>query len=181
MKISYLMQTIIAFLAFAILSSVRLHRVYRSKKQLAQGHADAAESPDQPVEAKSKVRTHDKDQGHIEICLNALSEFHKAQCLYSIALQIASFVALYGKNSAYKDSFDEAYLLLLSADGLIPTSITFYTLMLFRYVNDYHIVLTSISALLASVTGFNLLLQNFFAMTLSGAIGLIAVANYLLK
>ena len=43
--------------------------------------------------------------------------------------------------------------MLISADGLVPVALTFYTLMLRRKTTLYHIVLTSISTLLASATG----------------------------
>ena len=76
------------------------------------------------------------------------------QCYYAIALLIAAFVALYGGNNAERAQLDEAFLLLISADGLIPVALTLYTLMLFRRSTLYHIVLTVISALLASSTGF---------------------------
>lgn len=83
-----------------------------------------------------------------------MGEFPKLQCYYAIALLIASFVALYGRNDADRAQLDDVFLMLISANGLIPVSLTFYTLMLLRRTTPYHIVLTIMSALLASTTGF---------------------------
>ena len=83
-----------------------------------------------------------------------MEEFHKVQCYYAIALLIASLVALYGRNETEKSQLDNGFLLLISANGLIPVSLTFYTLILVGRTTQYHVVLTVISALLASTTGF---------------------------
>ncbi|KAL8746455.1 MAG: hypothetical protein Q9190_001517 [Brigantiaea leucoxantha] len=88
-----------------------------------------------------------------------LIEFHKLQCYYSITLQIASFLALYGPPSAaesIKNPFDEAFLLLVSTNSIIPIALTFYTLGLSDRVTLYHILLTSLSAILGSCTGIEI-------------------------
>ena len=88
-----------------------------------------------------------------------LSDFHKLQCYYSITLQIASFIALYGPPSithSIKNPFDEAFLLLVSTNGIIPIAIMFYTLGLCNRVNLYNVLLTSLSAILGSCTGIQI-------------------------
>ena len=65
-------------------------------------------------------------KGHFGFWLRSLSEFHKAQCFYSIALQIASFVTIYGKE---KNRMDDTFPLLISADGILPVATVLYTLL----------------------------------------------------
>ena len=93
-------------------------------------------------------------KSHSKLWISAMGDFHKLQCYYAIALLVASFVALYGRNDAARAQLDDAFLMLISANGLVPVSLTFYTLTLLRRTTPYHIVLTIMSALLASTTGF---------------------------
>lgn len=64
---------------------------------------------------------------------------------------MASFVAIWGKD---RNQTDDLYLLLISADGLVPIAITLYTLLLIGHAQPYDVFLAGISALLASITGF---------------------------
>lgn len=149
------MQTLIALMAFAILGAYNLRRVYQSKKNLAHGNFQGPITKGDPTQASQTVQRHKNDKGHIDLWLQCLSEFHKAQCFYSIALQIASFVAIYGKN---KNRSDNMFLLLISADGLVPISIALYTLLILRHAQIYDVVLAGTSALLASISGFSVIL-----------------------
>ena len=156
MTISYLIQTLIALLGFAVLASVRLRRhLAKNKRERAAQHTIKEKGA---WTSSSKVAANPPNLGnkksHSKLWIFAMGEFHKLQCYYAIALLIASFVALYGGNGAERAQLDDIFLLLISANGLIPVSLTFYTLMLLRRTTPYHIVLTMISALLASTTGF---------------------------
>lgn len=106
------------------------------------------------------------DEGHVRSWLFSLSDFHKAQCFYSIALQIASFVATNGKN---RNRVDELFLLLISADGILPIAIALYTLVLLEQARNHDVVLAGISALLASITGFSIVLAYPSTTTIDGA------------
>lgn len=149
------MQTAIALLAFGFLFAVHVRESYRSKRSVARDISTKLNFPKRSPEAKPQIDMGRHDKDHFEVWLHAVSEFHKAQCLYSIALQIASFVAIYGGN---KNRQDDMFLLLISADGLIPVALALYTLMLRGHAHCYHVILTAISALLASITGFSIVL-----------------------
>ena len=156
MTISYLVQTLIALLGFAVLASVRLRRhLAKKKRERAAQHTIKEKGV---WISSSKIAANPPTLGnkksHSKLWIFAMGEFHKLQCYYAIALLIASFVALYGRNDADRAQLDDVFLMLISANGLIPVSLTFYTLMLLRRTTPYHIVLTIISALLASTTGF---------------------------
>lgn len=120
------------------------------------GNSPSIDSPRHSFEAEPVSKAKKHDEGHPEIWLGALSDFHNAQCFYSIALQIASFVAIYGGN---KNREDDIFLLLISADGLLPVALVQYTLQLFGPQHSYHLVLTVISTLLASITGFSIIVS----------------------
>lgn len=149
------MQTVIALFGFAVLTSIHLHRHLARRKEKGFQSTSKEESPSFTL---TKTAAHatplHAERSHRSLWLLATEEFHKLQCYYSIALLSASFVALYGGDNAQKAQLDEVFLLLISANGLIPVALTFYTLMLLRRTTLYHIVLTVISALLASATGF---------------------------
>ena len=96
---------------------------------------------------------------HLKNSLRYLSEFHKLQCYYSITLQIAALIALHGPSStthSIRNPFDEAFLLLLSVNGILPIALTLYTLALFGKITLYLIFLTSLSVILASDTGITI-------------------------
>ena len=158
------MQTIIALSAFAILGVYNLRRFYKSKKTLARGNVQGSKSRESPAQSSPTVQTRKDDKGHIGLWLQFLSDFHKAQCFYSIALQIASFVAIYGKS---KNRTDDMFLLLISADGLVPISLALYTLLILGHAQVYDVVLAGTSALLASITGFSIILGYSFTKNAS--------------
>ena len=155
MTISYLIQTLIALLGFAVLASVRLRRhLAKERRERAAQHTMKKKGawmfPTQ-VAASPPLGN---EKGHSRLWIFAMREFHKLRCYYAIALLIASFVALYSRNDTERAQLDDVYLMLISANGLIPVSLTFYSLMLVRRTTPYHAVLTIVSALLASTTGF---------------------------
>ncbi len=150
------MQTLIALLGFAVLTSVHLRRHLRKGKK--EGLAQSTIKETDPLVSSSGTAAYvpplDDGKSHSGLWLLATEEFHKLQCYYAIALLIASFVSLYGGNNSERAQLDDVFLLLISADGLIPVALTLYTLMLLRRTTLYHIVLTIISAVLASTAGF---------------------------
>ena len=148
------MQTVIALAGFAVLSSAYVRRVYRSKEKWSFGDLIANESLSMCPKPAPNDCTYWQDRPHLSLWLNSVSEFHKTQCYYSIALQLASFVALWGRGSVNRNQDDELFLLLIGADGLVPVALTLYTLALHRRADSYHVVLAVLSALLASITGF---------------------------
>ena len=149
------MQTLISLSAFVVLGLCHLGKIYALKKQLAHGIVQKLEDAKDSIEAHSIAEGQHDPGGHTVFWLGLLSNFHKAQCFYSIALQIASFVRIYGKS---KDRMDEMFLLFISADGLIPVTITLYTLLLLRHAQVYDIILAAFSTLLATITGFSIIL-----------------------
>ena len=144
----------IALIGFAVLSSAHAYKILRSMKKPSQQDLTAPQSLSTVPRPGFGERTNGQDQSHLALWLNAISEFHKAQCYYSIALQVASFMALFSNGSGNRNQEDEAFLLLVAADGLAPVAITFYTLALLEQINSYHVILSLLSALLASIIGF---------------------------
>ena len=108
-----------------------------------------------------------EDKGRFHLWLCSLSDFHKAQCFYSIALQIASFVTIYGNN---KNQADDMFLLLISADGILPVAIALYTLLLLGHAEVYDIALAGVSTLMASITGFSILLSYSSVTSINDAV-----------
>ena len=153
------MQLIIALLGFVAIASAHAYRSYALRKSPLREPELAREDVslgryESSVSNPSDCICKPKHQSHPELWLKTLSEFHKAQCYYSIALQIASFVALYGGSDTNRNKLDEVFLLLIGANGLVPIAIVIYTLTLSERTNSYHILLTFISASLASFIGF---------------------------
>ena len=166
MIISYLMQTVLALLALGILGVYRWWKVYRSTREQTRGRAQNPNRRTISSRASlAKNRARRTRKGHFEFWLRILSEFHKAQCFYSIALQTASFVVIYGKK---RNRLDDMFLLLISADGILPVAMALYTLSLFNHARTYDVVLGAISTLLASVTGFSIVLGYSSAPSSSG-------------
>ena len=96
---------------------------------------------------------------HLQNFLRYISDFHKLQCYYSITLQAGTLIALYGPlhtTHSIPNPFDDAFLLLLSINGILPVSLMYYTLALSENLSVYHISLTCVSAILASTTGITL-------------------------
>ena len=150
------MQTLIALLGFAVLASIHLrgHLANKKMEKMAQSTSKERNASDFSNKTAAHVAPVDDEKSHSGLLYLTTEDFHKLQCYYAIALLIASFVALYGGSNAEKAQLDEAFLLLVSANGLIPVALTFYTLMLLRRTTLYQVILTTISALLASATGF---------------------------
>ena len=121
-----------------------------------------------PIQGFPTAQAEYNNQGRLAFWIRSLSDFHKAQCFYSIALQIASFVFIYGEN---KNRTDEMFLLLISADGLIPVITTLYTLLLLGRAKVYDVILAGISVLLASITGFGIVLGYSWTKNVSDVDG----------
>lgn len=133
-----------------------LVKIYRYRKQLRtmtrhKGYSlsiSHSRSPDRLPPSKGYL--------HLQNFQRYLSDFHKLQCYYSITLQVATLIALYGPLStthSIRNPFDEAFLLLLSINGILPITLMLSTLALFGKITLYHVLLTILSAILASDTG----------------------------
>ena len=133
-----------------------MRRLYKIKEKRTQGISSRHDFPKQPQVAEEGKKTSKNGRGHLRLWLQTLSDFHKAQCLYSIALQCAALVAIYGRN---KNQEDDLFLFLVSADGLVPVALALYTLLLFGHAYAYHIILSFVSALLATITGFSIIFE----------------------
>jgi hypothetical protein len=92
-----------------------------------------------------------------------LAEFHKTQCYFTIALQIATFVIIYSKTTPLL-FVDQNFLLLVSLDGLLPVTLSLYTLMTFGKRSWYMIGLSVVSAVLSTANGVHIT-RNFASYT----------------
>lgn len=82
-----------------------------------------------------------------EILITGLTEFHKAQCFFSIALQIASLFA-----GIFRSNIMNAYMLLpVSTNGIVPVLLTFVLLVRYGRASIYLAILTGIDWVLATV------------------------------
>ena len=151
LTISYLMQTLIALVAFVTLLTIHLRKLRPSQQQEDRRHGKTIS-----IESLSRIKPPVAERTHTSLWLHLTSEFHKLQCYYSIVLQIASLTALYGNDTPARNTYDETFLLLISANGLVPVSLTCYALTWFDYLDSYSVILTVLSALLASITGFHI-------------------------
>jgi hypothetical protein len=99
------MQTVIALLGFFALAILAVLQI-REKA--------GSEGP------KSTPYQEEAEQcGHYEIVNAVVADFHKSQCYFAIALQIATLVII-GSGFASTTFTDQSFLLLVSADGLFP-------------------------------------------------------------
>ena len=162
--LSYMIQLSVALINLLFTALYRFLRTHRYQKQGStatrsnrQGLPDADSiSPDTIASENASP--------HLQNFLRYLSDFHKLQCYYAITLQIATLIALYGPSTtthSIRNPFDEAFLLLLSINGILPVSIMLYSLALVGDITIYDICLTSLSAILASDTGITIV--NFLS------------------
>jgi hypothetical protein len=108
-----------------------------------------------PPKSSSPGKYYKQERGpkyHYAIVNAALADFHKAQCYFAIALQLASIIT-FAVDSGSVTLADQYFLLLVSIDGLIPVLMTLYTLMAFGEKSWYMIALSATTVLLSSVTG----------------------------
>ena len=162
------MQTTIVLSALIFLGLHHMYRKYRLKTKTAWDIIRDSCFGTKSVHTLRNMQAPKEDKGRFHFWLCSLSDFHKAQCFYSIALQIASFVTIYGHN---KNQTDDMFLLLISADGIIPVAIALYTLLLLGHAEVYDIALAGVSALVASITGFSILLSYSSVTSINGAVG----------
>ena len=145
MILSYLLQLSVALLSLAIAVVYHLVKIYADRKQRPKIiHNNERSLPPARISP------------HLQNFLRYLSEFHILQCYYSITLLTATLIALYGPSStthSIRNPFDEAFLLLLSINGILPIALMLYALALFGKITLYLISLTSLSVILASDTG----------------------------
>ena len=64
---------------------------------------------------------------------------------------------------------DDIFLLLISADGILPVAIALYTLLLHGHAEGYDIALAGVSTLVASITGFSIILSYPSVTSITGA------------
>ena len=162
------MQTTIALSALISLGFHHIYRKYRLKTKTAWDIIRDSCFGTKSVHTLRNMQAPKEDKGRFHFWLCSLSDFHKAQCFYSIALQVASFVTIYGSN---KNKTDDILLLLISADGILPVAIALYTLLLLGHAEVYDIALAGISALMASTTGFSIVFTYSSVTNITGAIG----------
>lgn len=145
MILSYLAQLSIALLSLFV--TVGYHLLKKDKRRKEQQPKSSENNPPSDMNP------------HLRNFLRYLSDFHKLQCYYSITLQIATLIALYGPLStthSIRNPFDEAFLLLISINGILPIALILYALALFGKASAYHLSLSGLSAILATDTGFTI-------------------------
>ncbi|KAN0104864.1 hypothetical protein V8E51_010609 [Hyaloscypha variabilis] len=172
--LSYLTQNVIALLGFIALA-VLGYGVYRKQKQLLKPTLNRGLTGltlhDEPSEAKEKKHGKTAEDQYIVICAT-LADFHKAQCYFTFALQIATFVIVYSKTTPVI-FVDQTFLLIVSVDGLIPVAMTLYTLMTFGKRSWYMIGLSVISMVLSTANGIHII-NTFTTYTAAPDLGVAA-------
>jgi len=114
-------------------------------------------NPTKPSRIKKSAEDH-----YIVMCAT-IAEFHKAQCYFTIALQIATFVITYSK-TAPVINVDLDFLLIVAVDGLLPVLLTLYTLMAFGKNSWYMIGLSITSVVLSTINGIHIT-HSFSSLT----------------
>ena len=141
---SYLIQSLLAFFALCILA-ILAHFVRRHDRR-------AASAPENSSSAKHHKHKLARARRHWEVVNTTLADFHKAQCYFAIALQIASLVVVSFEPRSINYT-DQNFLLLVSLDGMIPIVMGLYALMTFGKKSWYMISLSVITVVLASASG----------------------------
>jgi hypothetical protein len=164
--ISYLTQNAIAIVGLLSLAILG-YGVYRAQKKMAkEGQSrvltgltlhEESSSPKKPPKSRKTVEDH-----YIVWCAT-LAEFHKAQCYFVIALQIATFVITYSKTTPVIN-VDQEFLLMVAVDGGLPVVLTLYTLMTFGKRSWYMIGLSIISVVMSTFNGTHIT-RNFSSYT----------------
>jgi len=147
--------------------------VYRKQKRLSKsslnrGLTGLTLNNEPSKESKEKKHGKTVEDHYIVLCAT-LAEFHKAQCYFTIALQIATFVIIYSK-TAPVIFVDQAFLLIVSIDGLIPVATTLYTLMTFGKRSWYMIGLSVIAMVLSTANGIHII-DTFTSYTAAPDLG----------
>lgn len=127
---SYLSQSIIALLGLCASSAVFLYRRHRGRDTLKVTRKRSFTLSLGEGSSTKVQEEMEEPSDQYSILVFVLTEFHKAQCSFAIALQLASFVVVFGTRRTL-DYVDESLLLLVSADGLIPIVLNLYTLMVY--------------------------------------------------
>ncbi|KAL7930671.1 hypothetical protein V8C35DRAFT_311919 [Trichoderma chlorosporum] len=164
--LSYLIQSIIALVgtcALAILNFIIQWHKYKGAS------LEIRDSESEQFKFEHHARILNRAKKHAAIINSTLAEFHKAQCYFAIALQIASLVLIVS-DFASTTFIDQNFLFLVSLDGLIPVVLTLYTLMMFGKKSWYIITISLISVVLSSATG-GYLIQNVFSSEKGAAQG----------
>lgn len=141
--VSYLIQTVIALIGLCGLSTLAFLVWYRKRR----GHSTPSDgSIGKGAFWKRPLRE------HWAIGSSVLSEFHKAQCYFAIALQIAALILLTSQERQV--TFTSINLVLLvGLDGVLPVVATLYTLMTFGEKAWYTVSLSLVSIIFSSYTG----------------------------
>ncbi|KAE9363870.1 hypothetical protein N431DRAFT_356005 [Stipitochalara longipes BDJ] len=169
--LSYLTQSVIALLGFVALAGLG-YGVYRKQKRLSKSALNRGLTGltlnDESANSKEQKRGKTVEDQYIVVCAT-LAEFHKAQCYFTIALQIATFVIVYSKTTRVI-FVDQTFLLIVSIDGLIPVAMTLYTLMTFGKRSWYMIGLSMISMILSTANGIHII-NTFTTYTAAPGLG----------
>jgi hypothetical protein len=153
--ISYLTQSAIAIVGLLSLAILG-YGVYRAQKKMAKEGQSRVLTGLTLHEESSKTKKPPKIRKTVEdhyiVWCATLAEFHKAQCYFVIALQIATFVITYSKTTPVIN-VDQDFLLMVAVDGGLPVVLTLYTLMTFGKRSWYMIGLSVISVVLSTFNG----------------------------
>jgi hypothetical protein len=156
--ISYLTQSAIAIVGLFSLAILG-YGVYRTQKKTAKSRSNRALTGltlnEESSNPKKPPKIRKSFEDHYIVWCATLAEFHKAQCYFVIALQIATFVITYSKTKPVIN-VDQNFLLLVSVDGLLPVVLTLYTLMTFGKRSWYMIGLSIISVVLSTINGIHI-------------------------
>lgn len=154
-----MIQSVIALLGLLILAALG-YGVYRTQSKMAKRglsrgftgltlNDESSSNPTKPPKIRKSA------EGHYIVICATVAEFHKAQCYFTIALQIATFVITFAGKEAITN-VDQDFLLLVAVDGLLPVVLTLYTLMAFGKRSWYMIGLSITSVVLATANGIHI-------------------------
>jgi len=113
------------------------------------GYLYCAFNPEIPADAQAK-----RGKSHIDALSLALVDFHRSQCYFIAAIQIASFVL---DSQAYRDYersipspiFDVLLSIPLSLNGLVPTVFPLCSISEFGHLS-WHVIILSILCIVLS-------------------------------
>ncbi|MCJ1356997.1 MAG: hypothetical protein MMC33_006993 [Icmadophila ericetorum] len=105
---------------------------------------------------------------HLPALVAGLVEFHKAQCLFTITIQIAAII-VWSKHSLTPTSLTQLYadqllIQILAINGLVPVSCTILSLWVYGKRSWYLLLLSIVSFVISTTAYFVAAYHSFYAI-----------------
>ena len=111
-------------------------------------------------EAKRRAKViHERNIKHKEKVIEGLIEFHKAQCFFMLAIQVAALAARHGRlldrSSLQQINNDNAFINVLATGGYLPVTFVLYVLRTVGHKSWYTLFLSACTIAVSAATLFS--------------------------